>query len=720
MRHWIMFFVVVASSGLLPNMAPFTSASARAARNMQERRVTWPLSSLTGASSLRLVGYQPATTLRFTLPANWQLPTPGQLTVAYRISPATLAGPAYRRPRLALPGPTLSVRLNGQTPLTIPVTAEAGTHTFVLPAEQFHSGPNQIELSVFLPLKEDPQCLVAHDPDRWFELDAASELALPVVPNTNEPRLAEFPWHFAPLGGAAAPSITFVMPDEPNHAELQAFSSVATALARGNTTSSSWDVQAATTFQPTTNQGPVVLIGDPDRNQHVAALTPEAARDAGWLYLARPTWSADYPVLVIGGPNAATVAEAAAALLDPVMLAQAAGSTLFVADPPRLQPAQPLEVFTLAELGYGEEMVKGTGLQSIEYTFARPIAWSARNGTLDLRLSHSYKLGWSPAPLSVYLNDRLVANVLFDDLEQSTSSVEIPIPEGVLRPGRNTLRLDFNLSIPAERCGVDTLEGFWASVNPKTTFELPYKAWTGYINLQHTPFQFASGLDLANLAIVLPSDSTLTDVAQSIPLLRILAQSKEPVAPRLVRADTNDSRTKALNLVILGAPARQPLLQELNRFLPAPLDMFTGRIKQTVGLRLPVEQTESAVVQGLRSPWAARRGLVVLTGDTAKAVGRAVQLLGEPTAWSDVRGNVAVVTASSAEGSLAIVSQRVANIDAVAGMRVLDHTARALLGTNSRWLALGLPPVAMVVVAVASVLGLRWDRRRKAKHAGGH
>ncbi len=713
-------FVIIVCSVLVVGTVSLSPDAAHAQVNAQERRVSWRLPSLAGAEGLRLVGYQPATTLRFTLPASWQPTTPGQLTLAYRISPATLEGPAYRRPRLAQPGPTLSLRVNGQSPLSAPVTVEAGAHTFAIPAEQLQAGPNELKLSVFLPLKDDPQCLVADDPKRWLELVAPTELVLTLVPNVNEPKLAEFPWHFAPVGEELPESITFVLPDVPNSDELQALSSVTTALAQADTTALPWDIQAESTFQTTSSRGPVVLIGDRNRNRLVATTVSTADREAGSLHLARPAWAADYPVLVVTSPNASTVASAAAALLDPIRLGKASSSTLIVADPPRIQRTRPVELFTLADLGYGEESVKGTGIQSIAYTFDQPIARSALNGTLNLRLAHSQKLGWSHAPLTVYLNEQRIANVLFDDREQSTSSVEIPIPAGMVRSGRNTLRLEFNLSIPPDRCGVDTLEGFWASVDPKSTFELPHRAWNGYVDLHNTPFQFTNDADLADLAIVLPSDGTLADVAQSLPLLRVFAQAKKQVAPQLVRGDSSTFSAKEHNLIILGDPVRQPLLRELNPFLPAPLDLSTGTLQPMRGLRVPLDQSEAAVVQGLRSPWAADRAVLVAVGDTAEAATLAAKLLAEPASWKDVQGNVAVAQTSRAGAQVVIASQHVANIDALPGVETLGGIVQARLGPDSTWLALGIPPVGMLLVAAGCVLGLRWDRLRKARRAGGH
>lgn len=684
------------------------------------RRVTWQLPNLTGSDTLRLEGYQPTGVLQFILPANWEPATDGQLTLAYRVSSATLGAPAYRRERLAEPGPTLFLRLNGQPVATSKLTTEAGTQTFSLPAEYLQPGPNQIELSVFLPLKDDPQCLIADHPDRWFELRPGTEVVLTLAPEMGELELAEFPWHFALLEGESPPPITFVVPDIPSDAELQALSSVATALSRGITTRPPWHVQAESEFAPAAVSGPVVLIGDSNRNRHTAAAALAGDRSAGWLHLTRPGWAKGYPVLAISGPNDQAVADAAAALLNPTIVDQANGPVLFVTDPPTVEPALPSDSFTLAELGYGEEMVKGTGLQSIIYTFDLPLAWGMRNGTFELRLSHSHKLSWSPAPLTVYLNHQRVASVLFNEPDQSSSIVDIPLPAGLLQAGRNTLRLDFDLRLPPGRCGVDTLEGFWAAVDPQSWFDLPHGAWSGYIDLRHTPFQFASGVDLANLGIVLPAKSTLKDVTNALELIRVLSQSKEAVAPRIVRPETSDPSIKGLHLIVLGEPARQPLLQELNPFLPAPLDLATGTLEQTSGIHVPTDQRDYAVVQTLRSPWAPNRGIIFATGDAESAAGAAVKLLAELASWADVVGNLAVAPEASDGTPGKIVSQRVAYIDAVPGLQTLDRIARRLLGTNSKWLALALPPLAMLLVALGSVIGLHWDRRRRAKRVAGH
>ncbi len=685
-----------------------------------EQRVTWPLPALTGADELRLTGYQPTTTLRFMLPPNWQQVTAGALTVAYHVSPATLGAPAYRRERLAEPGPTLTIRLNGQAPISSTLVAEMGTQPFSLPIEQLQPGPNEITLSVFLPLKDDPQCLVADHPDRWFELEPGTQLALMLVPSSDPPKLTQYPWHFAPLGDQAPSPITFVVPDEPSDAELQALSSVAASLAGAASTQSDWQVLPESGFDPARLAGPAVLVGDANRNRHVAMVAPTGASADGWLHLSRPEWANGYPVLSVGGPNAQAVSDAAAALLNPTVVGEAAGPTVFVADPAAINPVQLGEVVTLAQLGYGQEMVKGTGLESITYTFERPLAWGARNGRFELRLSHSRELSWSPAPLAVYLNNQRVASVLFDAPEQSSSIVDIPLPAGLLQAGRNTLRLDFTLSVPEGRCGVDTLEGFWASVDPQSRLELPRGGWSGYIDLQHTPFQFVSDVDLADLGIVLPAKGTLRDLANALELVRVLDQAPSVAAPRLIRPESAEQNVRQLHLIVLGEVARQPVLHELNPYLRAPFDLATGTLIETNGIHVPVAQPNAAVVQTLRSPWASNRGILVATGDTERSAAAALELLTEPETWAGVTGNVAVASVTSDGLAGQIVAQRVANIDAVPGLRSVDRVLRRFLGNNSKWAALGVPAFAMLLVALGSVLGLRWDRRRRAHQAGGH
>ncbi|TEU10826.1 MAG: hypothetical protein E3J21_25165 [Anaerolineales bacterium] len=681
------------------------------------RTVTWTLPTLAGSDTLRLEGYRPSAAFNLTLPPGWKPAADGQLTLDYRISD------------LALAGATLTVRLNDQNLTSVALESDAGSLTFDLPANFFQPGQNIVELAAFLPLEEDRDCIVPNHPARWLELGPASRVSMAVEAVETALILADFPAQFEALGDGSSARVTFVMPDEPDDHGLSALSAVAFALARGSVTRPEWSVVSASDFSPdaltgsaSPAEGPVILIGAARRNRYLAPLAPPGSREFGWLSLTRQDWSGGWPVLAVGGPDSRAILQAAEALADPLATLQMSGETVVIETLTPREPAPPAEQFTLADLGYGERIARGTGEQSLIYVFDLPLAWSPGDSRLKLHFVHSAILDPRVASLTVFMNGRTVSGIRLDAPESASNVVEISIPRALIRPGRNFLRLTFDLGSPIELCDFGSAQGPWASVRPDTTLTLPHGDSGGRLDLDDFPYLFASEVDLADLTVVLPAQSTATDFAEALNLVRNLSISdnQSPIAPRWVRAESLDEETKRSHLIVLGDPSRQPLLTELNSYLPLPFDLATGALLPTYGIRVPTDAPDLGVVQALRSPWAENRVILVVAGPSSAGYSRAIRFLTDPLMQPELAGQLAVISSGDDTGLPQVYTQAVADVGAVPGVGVMDRFFGRFFGAASPWPAIILVLAGLLILAVGSILVLYWNRRREASQSGGH
>lgn len=224
---------------------------------------------------MQLEGYRPSTAFNLTLPPGWKLAADGQLTLDYRIS------------GLALAGATLTVRLNDRNVTSVAFESDVGSLKFDLPTRLFQPGQNTVELTAFLPLEEDRDCIVPNHPARWLEFGPASRISMAVEPLEIPLILADFPAQFEALGDDSSARVTFVIPDEPDDYELSALSAVAFALARGSVTHPGWAIVSASDFSPDQLIGPVIFIGAAGRNRYLAPLAPPDSRGSGWISLTR-------------------------------------------------------------------------------------------------------------------------------------------------------------------------------------------------------------------------------------------------------------------------------------------------------------------------------------------------------------------------------------------------------------------------------------------------
>lgn len=667
--------------------------------------VTWTLPTLTGADTLRLEGYTPSATLTFTLPPGWQASAfshSGQLTLYYRISD------------LARAGATLTVRFNEQNLYSAKFISRDGSLTFDLPAGPFRSGRNTVELLAFLPLEEDRDCIVPNHPARWLEFGPTSQISLTVEPLATPLSLADFPLSFEVMGDDSSGQVTFVVPDAPDNQELSALAAVAFVLARESVSQPGWSVVPAGRFDPDALAGPVVLVGVAGRNSYVDQLAPANGGGAGWLSLARPDWSRGQPVLAVGGPDGQAVLQAANALADPLARLKMEGDTVVVDELPGDESQALPEQFTLADLGYSERVARGAGEHSLIYTFDIPFKWSPEDGRLALHFAHSALADPRVASLTVRLNGFTVADIRLDAPESPSDRVEFSAPKRLLRPGRNFLRLAFDFGAPVQLCEAGSAEGPWAAVRPDTTLTLPHGDKGGRISLNDFPYLFASPVDLADLTVALPSESTSTDLADALNLVRVLSPhgSQSPFAPRLALSGSLDAETKQSHLILLGPPSQQPLLTELNPQLHLPFDLESGTLLPTYGIRVPIAAPDLGVVQILRSPWGENRVILVASGTSAAGYQRALQLLTDPFLQPELAGQLALIAAGSTAGGPRVYTQSVADMAAVPAVGTADRALDQSLGADSRWRAPILILAALLVVAIVATLALVWYRRR--------
>ena len=117
------------------------------------------------------------------------------------------------------------------------------------------------------------------------------------------------------------------------------------------------------------------------------------------------------------------------------------------------------------------------------------------------------------------------------------------------------------------------------------------------------------------------------------------------------------------NLIVIGQPSRNPLLRELNDWLPQPFQEGLDTIRPVLDsvIFADVFERDVGLLQELASPWNPRRTIAVVTGTADEGVGWAYQTLIEGP--QGLHGNLAVIdrghlAATDEEGLIHAVDTR--------------------------------------------------------------
>ncbi len=672
------------------------------------REVTWTLTALAGSDPLRLEGYRPSAAFDLTLPQGWAAAADGELSLEYRVSD------------LVFRAATLTVLLNGHAVASSLFPDRSGTLSFELPAETFQPGDNDLTLEALLPLDNDAGCAALGDPARWVEFGAGSRVRLAVQSAGTPLVVADLPAQFEALGDEASSLVTFVVPEQAGDDELSAMAAVAFALQRGSATHPQWAVVTAGEFQPQTLTGPAILVGAAGGIGPLDSLAPEGAQPLGWVSLARPTWAAGQTVLGVGGLDGKAVLQAAEALLDPAALTLMGSEAAVIGGRPSRTPRVPADQVTLAELGYNAGIVRGKGEHSLIYAFDLPFDWSAADLKLALDLAHGALVDPNVATLTVLLNGSIAFDLRLDAPQAVPHRVQMVLPHNLLRPGRNYLRLSFDLGTPVSSCAVDTEDEPWALVRSDTTLNVPHAHNGSRANLADFPELFGSEVDLADLKVVLPVQRTDADLADALAVVRELSLpgNSSLFAPRIVRAEAITPDQLESHLVVLGEAQRQPVLSSLNNYLLLRFDRGTGQLERSYGIRIPTGSPDLGVVQLLRSPWKRNRLVLVVSGTGGQGYREAVGVLGAEAPAPALAGDLAIVSRSAGQPLPSVYSQSAADVGAVPGVGLADHLLGKLFDTEGPGPMLILVAAALLLLAIPIAV-LRYRRGRTGAQGAG-
>ena len=137
------------------------------------------------------------------------------------------------------------------------------------------------------------------------------------------------------------------------------------------------------------------------------------------------------------------------------------GQTAFVQDlgPSGETPKEQSIDVTLAELGYKDITVSGTGLREIYFSFDLPLGWSFTNEAyVRLLFTHSPLLDPNRSAITMFFNTTPIASVALDESNATAGELVGPLPAKSSRPGRaNTLlvRVDAHAARSMRRSGIE-------------------------------------------------------------------------------------------------------------------------------------------------------------------------------------------------------------------------------------------------------------------------
>ena len=610
------------------------------------------------------------------IPQAWQ--RPGELTLHLVISHSPLLLPHRSN---------LTVIFNDVPLTTVPLdsgNADHATLTVPLPLDSPRPRSYHLRLIFYMRVSEDP-CKDLHSPALWSVVHETSWLEftypLPAQPND----LAFYPYPLFPTTAVVPSPVYFVLPEQPDPADLEAAGLVAAKLG-----------QLAATDLLSISVGPLtevpvgsstVIIGRPMAQSAIASLEQylplplladrQGFMDAGgapilpdWgvIQLLSAPWDEETAILVVSGGNEEGLRRAGQALANQAALDLLGGNYALIQAAPRDAGLYPIagqvsEKTTLRELTRHDEdwVVKGHSIQSVHYSFYLPPDWQMENsGYLDLEWAHSPVLWAERSMVDVFLNGTLLKSVACTPENADRNTLRVQLPAARLRPGYNTIAVRFTLRLKLEYCVHEYGEEAWGVIYGDSLLFLPHQEHPRRFtpDLGDFPYPFNDRPDLGDVILAIPSQPTPAELDGALEIAARLGRAARgrTLSIRLLPADHLAEEDRASHhLIVIGELGRNPLQDEVTRDLTVVGWTWKGLSAGGQPVVIERDGAPIGVIEEQVSPWNETRALLLVSANTPETLRLACGALGYAETSQELAGNIVIVTPDGLEGGLVTV-----------------------------------------------------------------
>lgn len=349
--------------------------------------------------------------------------------------------------------------------------------------------------------------------------------------------------------------------------------------------------------------------------------------DDGILLEIPSPWDPQKVILLITGASDQAVHKAGQSLSLDTGLWNMQGPAALVRE---VRPSPPvtrtwMTDFTLAGLGYGDRTTYGFHPRNLwlDYWFDVPRGWHYTNEAyLTLFFGHSEAIDASSSTLTVLLNGSPLATVPLNQDNAAGGSLQVDLPSTGINPGasnRLSIRPVMQIAGGAQ-CQSVAGDEAWLRVSQDSWLHLDQhiEERVSVLDLDDFPSPFSDRPDLSDVLFVLPSDPGPVELEALLQVAAIFGRTAggAEINPRVSLGNPDAAMLRDYDIVAIGRPTRNLLIQEVNAALPQPFVPGTDEVENQWGevlLRLPPD-IPLGYIQEIPSPWNEERALLAVTG----------------------------------------------------------------------------------------------------------
>jgi hypothetical protein len=477
----------------------------------------------------------------------------------------------------------------------------------------------------------------------------------------HQPDLALYPVPFFEQSFEHEP-VYVVLPDNPSETDLSAAATVAAGLGKLSNAqihlASILDTQISSDIR---NSYHLIVIGKKGANRLIDQLDlplrlddRALSEEQGVIQELVSPWNPLRMILVVSGQSDEGFLKASQALNRKAHLLGMQGPVAIVETvlpPESVGSRQRDDDFSVADLGYEEEVVYGTRPHTLDYRFYMPLGWTTiEEPRFTLYFGHTRTADPTHSSLIVFLNDVPIDSVLLEDSNASDGTLEVQLPPRLIKSGANKVRIAIEMNLGDEdKCLFLDAGQLWATIYSHSYFHVPFVLQDVEPSLALFPYPFNKEPDLGGPLLILPDRPRQTDYDLMLQVAAGLGTADRGgfMTLSVTTSDlVTEEHRRHKDLILIGQPSANSLIAELNDWLPQPFEPATGlmrpQFESVVFAQDP--SRDIGLIEELAAPWNPERMILVLTGTTDAGVALAVTTL--LSGSGRLAGNVVVVEES--------------------------------------------------------------------------
>ena len=358
----------------------------------------------------------------------------------------------------------------------------------------------------------------------------------------------------------------------------------------------------------------------------------------------------------------------------------------------------------------------GANHQERSYFVSLPVDRNNADGsTIKVSLRYAKNLDFRSALATVYINDTAIGSHKLTARRADNDSFTVKLPKGLALGNSFTVRIALDLPVQTAANSTNA-QTPWASIEPSSRANIQSAPGNDLL-FSNYPNLFLQNSTYDHLAVVRPKTMTLADYRTLSSLFNLIGNYARSNQGQITFYQDRPSQQVLThdNVIALGTPQQNAFIRALNDKLYFQFDAAGTRLISNEKLSIePRYGATLGTAQLLRSPYNAKKGLLVITGATPDDAARAAGQISNQKNVAQYTGDAVVVDRDNLHRGYRFKKNKLIDTQVNLSQRV--HRNRQLLV----YLGIALGIIVILLIAILMLLnkhGVLHRSRRGKPHA---